>query len=145
MRITKTKTVTNHYNIKFPCVMPFTTFDVICKVRGGLEKVRRQGNGKCFYCEKNFKDKQDIYLGLGVKSKNRLFCQNCYKTLKAADEEETLECDTCGEYSYVYEGIDFSNQDSQGNIYIKCPNCQQVIDLPAGSHQMQKGQSDGTA
>ena len=72
--ITIKKTVTTSYNFALPYVTPFAKYD-----ERVFKNAERRGINKCFWCNEQFYDGQDVYIGFGKGTKNRLFCKKCYE------------------------------------------------------------------
>lgn len=75
-RISKTKTVTNTYEVVQ--TGKFQTYGHIRKIRGkafGDEKM--QGMTHCLNCNKKFKDEDMTWIAIIKHGKNKLFCEEC--------------------------------------------------------------------
>lgn len=72
--ITIKKTVTRSYNFAFPYIAPFAKYE-----ESVFKNAEKRGINKCFWCNEQFYDGQDVYIGFGKGTKNRLFCKKCYE------------------------------------------------------------------
>lgn len=79
--ITIKKTTTRSYNFSFPYAEPFAKYDECV-----IKNAEKRGLTKCFWCKEHFVSGQDVYIGFGKGTKNRLFCKKCFE--KGREQEE---------------------------------------------------------
>ncbi len=84
--ITIKETIIKTYNFSFPYTGPFINYDLIINEQGGFKNAEKRGHTKCFWCKEHFVAGQDVYIGFGKGTKNRLFCKKCYE--KGREQEE---------------------------------------------------------